>query len=169
MIDWLSVALTKKVGYDKSPLSMPRPTAPLDKGDCLCHHHHMFTQHIPRLDRALQRVQGLLIATHIGEVTVKMRRDIEVKVQSHNVYDEKGVLCLLGTNLTYTLCIRQVSAHEYLPPIWKDIAGGPKRQHMKRLQKALDDTACFLRFHAPIVVMPGLIKLTLALGFSWIT
>ena len=53
MIDWLSVALTKKVGDNKSPLSMPQPTAPLAKGDCLCHHHHMFTQHIPRLDLAL--------------------------------------------------------------------------------------------------------------------
>ena len=169
MIDWLSVALTKKVGYDKSPLSMPRPTAPLDKGDCLCHHHHMFTQHIPRLDRALQRVQGLLIATHIGEVTVKMRQDIEVKVQARKVYDKKGVLCLLGTNLTNILCIGQVSDQEYLPPIWKDLAGGPKHQHMKTLQKVLDDTACCLRFHAPIVVMPGLLKLTLALGFSWIT
>ena len=53
-----------------------------------------------------------------------MRRDIEVKVQSHNVYDEKGVLCLLGTNLTYTLCIRQVSAHEYLPPHMEGYRGG---------------------------------------------
>ena len=91
---------------------MPQPTAPLAKGDRLRHRHHMFTQHIPRLDLALQRVQGLLIAAYFGEVTVKIRRDREVKVQAREVYDEKGILCLLGDNLTYILCIGQVSAHE---------------------------------------------------------
>ena len=40
---------------------------------------------------------------------------------------------------------------------------------MKTLQKALDDTACCLRLHTPTVAMPGLLKLTLALGFPWIT
>ena len=36
---------------------------------------------------------------------------------------------------------------------------------MKTLQRALDDTARRLRVQAPIVVTPGLLNLTLSLGF----
>ena len=70
IINWLRVALTLNTGNDKSPLAMPRPTAPLSDGDPLCHWHHMLTRHLPRLDPDLQKVQGLIIATQIGEVAV---------------------------------------------------------------------------------------------------
>ena len=75
ILDWLQVASTKKVGNDKSPLALPRPTAPLADRDIIRHLHHMLTRHLPRIDPSLQRVQGLLIVTHTGEVSVEMRRD----------------------------------------------------------------------------------------------
>ena len=65
-MDWLRVALTKKVDYGNSPLAMPRPTTPLDNG----YYPQKLTRHLPILDNALQRVQWSLMATHIGEVAV---------------------------------------------------------------------------------------------------
>ena len=61
---------------------------------------------------ALQRVQGLIITTHIGKVIVEMRKDMEAKALSHQAYKEKGILDLLGSNLPYLLLLGQVAAHE---------------------------------------------------------
>ena len=69
---------------------MPRLTAPLADGDVLHHRHHMLTRHLPRLDPALKRVQGLLIATHIGKVAVYMKRDREAKAQARNTDKKRG-------------------------------------------------------------------------------
>ena len=99
-IDWLYVALTLKTGNDKSPLAMPRPTAPLEDGDLLHNMHHILTRQFPRLDPCLQRVNGLLIATHIREVTVEMRRDSEEKALDFQADIEKRVPELLGSNFT---------------------------------------------------------------------
>ena len=70
IIEWLYVTLTMKTGDDKSPLAMPRPTALMADGDLLRHMNHMLILHLSRMDLALQRVQGSLIVTHIGEVAV---------------------------------------------------------------------------------------------------
>ena len=43
IIDCLCDYLTNKVGDDKLPLAMLRPTAPLSEGYLLRHHHHMLT------------------------------------------------------------------------------------------------------------------------------
>ena len=75
--DLICVALTPKTGGEKLPFAMPRPTVPMANGDLLQHRHHMLTHHLLGLDPALQRVQGLLIATHIREVALEMRRDRE--------------------------------------------------------------------------------------------
>ena len=79
IIDWICIGLTLSAGGGKSPLAIPLPTAPLADGDFLRHRRHMLTRHLPGLDPALQRVQGSLITTHIGEVTVDMRNNREVK------------------------------------------------------------------------------------------
>ena len=43
---------------------------------------------------------------------------------------------------------------------------GPlKHQHLTTLQMHLDDTACCLRVHTPIIATPGILKITLDLGF----
>ena len=47
----------------------------------------------------------------------------------------------------------------------KELARAPKRQHLTTLQRALNDTPRRLSARAPIVATPGLIKLTLDLGF----
>ena len=60
----------------------------------------MLTRHLNGLDSALQRVQGLLIATYIREVAVGMRRDREVKALACKADEEKGIPDLLGSNLT---------------------------------------------------------------------
>ena len=70
ILDWLGVALTKNVGKNKSTLDLPLPTAPLANRYLILQRHHMLTQHLPGLHPAVQRVQGSLIATHIGEVAV---------------------------------------------------------------------------------------------------
>ena len=59
----------------------------------------------------------MLIATHIGNVAVGMRRDREAKVLTCQAYAEKGVPDLLGSNLTYLLRLSHVGAHEDLPTV----------------------------------------------------
>ena len=76
---WLHVALTKKVGDKKYPLAMLKPTKVLSDRDLLRHCHNMLTRHLPRMEPTLQRVQGLLIVTHIRGVTVELRQDREAK------------------------------------------------------------------------------------------
>ena len=49
--------------------------------------------------------------------------------------------------------------------MWKELSGPLNRQHLTMLQRALEDTAWRLRIHAPIVATPGMIKITLELGF----
>ena len=100
IIDWICVALTLKTGNDKTPLSMPRPTVPLADGDLLRHMQHILTCHLPGMYPSLQRFQGLLIATHIWEVAVDMRRDTEAKELECKAEKEKGIPDLLGFNLT---------------------------------------------------------------------
>ena len=114
--EWLWVALTKKVGDEKSPLALPRPTITLGDRNLLSHCHHMLTRHLPGLDPSPQRVQGSLIATHVGEVRVKLRRDWEAKLQARKSDYLKGVPDLLGINLTYLLHLSQVSENEPPPP-----------------------------------------------------
>ena len=70
ILDCIQVALTKKVGDDKSPLALMRPAAPLAVRYLNHHHHNILTRHLPRLDPALQMVQVILIATHIREIGV---------------------------------------------------------------------------------------------------
>ena len=60
----------------------------------------MLTRHLPRLYPNLKKVQGSLIATHIGDVAVEMRRDREVKALACQTDSEKGVMDLIGSNLT---------------------------------------------------------------------
>ena len=63
----------------------------------------MLTHHVPGMEPALQRIQGSLIATHIRVVMVEMRRDREAKALAYMADKEKGILYLLGLNLTYLL------------------------------------------------------------------
>ena len=163
IIDWLHVALTLKTGDDKSPLAMPRPTAPLADGYLLRHRHHMLARHLPGMDPAFQRVQGLLIATHIWDIAVAMGRGRETKALVCQLDAEKGVPDLLGSKLTYLLSLSQVANHEDLPPVWKELAGAPKHQHLMNLKRYLNAPDWRLSFHAPIVVTPGLLKLTISL------
>ena len=72
--DLIHFVLTKKVGNNKSPLAIMQPTVPLAYRDLLRHRHHMLTRHLPGLDPSFHRVKGLLIATHITEVTVELRQ-----------------------------------------------------------------------------------------------
>ena len=71
IIDWICIALTKNVGDDKSPLAMPQPTATLNER--VIYRHHMLTRPLTGLDPTFQRVKGLLITTHIGDVSVELR------------------------------------------------------------------------------------------------
>ena len=67
-------------------------------------------------------------------------------------------------NLTYLLLPRQISSRED-PPVLKELAIPLKHQHLMTLQRSLDNTTRRLNVRAPIIVMPGIIKITLALGF----
>ena len=51
------------------------------------------------------------------------------------------------------------------PPIWKELTGVPKRQHLATLQRVFDNTAHVLSVHAPIFAKTGLLNMTLSLGF----
>ena len=111
IIEWLSFVLTLKTGDNKSPLDMLRPNAPLEDLDILSHWNNMLTHHLPGMEPALQSIQGLLIATHIGDVSVEMRGDRESKDLACQADAEKRVPDLLGFNLTYPLLLRHVANH----------------------------------------------------------
>ena len=100
IINWIRFALTLKTGDNKNPLAMLPPNTPLEYGDLLWHWHHMITRHLPGMEPALRRVQGLLIATNIGNFAVGMVRDREAKLLTCQAYSEKGVPDHLGSNLT---------------------------------------------------------------------
>ena len=51
------------------------------------------------------------------------------------------------------------------PPVWTELAGSPKRQHLTTLQRSLNCTTRSLSAWEPITVTTGLLKLTLALVF----
>ena len=94
-----------------------------------------------------------------------MRCDRKSKEQARKSNIEKGVPGLLGTNLTYLLRLGQVTAHEDLPPYGKDLTGSPNRHCPRMVHRALDNISRRLSVRAPIAVMPGLLKITLSLGF----
>ena len=112
IVDWICVALMKKVGDEKLPLDLPRPTTLLTVRDLLLHRHHMLTLNLPRIEPAFQRVQGLLIGTHTREVSVEMQRERETNTHARKADEENRVPDLLITNLIYLLCLGQVSEHE---------------------------------------------------------
>ena len=90
IIGWLRVAFMLNSGDDQpSPLAMPQPTTQLMDGNMIRHRHHILICHHPRRDPALQRVQGLLVSTHIGEVDVELRDDREDKAQFRERSDRK--------------------------------------------------------------------------------
>ena len=111
IIDWLRVSLTHNTVNNKLPLPMLQPTAPLANGDLLYHKNHMLARHLPGLYPALQRFQGLLVANHIREVSLEMRRDREVNVLARQVDKENRIPDLLGSNLTYLFRLGQVADH----------------------------------------------------------
>ena len=165
IIDWILVSLTLKNGDYKSPLAMLRSAAPLADGDLLQHRHNILTCHLPRMYPSLQRVQGSLIVTHIGDVVVEMSRDIWEEALACQADKEKGIPDLLGSNIICLLRLGRLVAHKYLPPVWNELVKEPKSQHLTTLQRALDNTARRLSARVPIVVTPGLLNLTLSLGF----
>ena len=71
------------------------------------------------MDLALQSVQGLIIATHIGEVEVEMWKDRYMKALTCKTDEEKEIPNLLGFNLTYLLRLGHVAPHKDLPPMGK--------------------------------------------------
>ena len=77
------------------------------------------------MEPAIERVKGLLIATHIGEAALELRRDREAKVLACKADDEKGIPDLLGYKLIYLLRLGRIATQKYPPPIWKDISGHP--------------------------------------------
>ena len=104
IIEWPQVALTRKsIVKQLLHLDMLQPTTPLVDGKLTRHNHQVLTHHLPRIDSALQRVQGSLIATHTRKVATEMRRDQEKKDRVRERTDSKGFPELLGTNLTYLL------------------------------------------------------------------
>ena len=107
-------------------MAIPRPTAPLDNGGLLWHWHHILTHYLPGIYTALERVQGLLITTHIREVAVEMRRDIEEKALSLQTDKKKRIPDLLGSNLSYLLRLVQVASHEEPPPCVEGTREVPK-------------------------------------------
>ena len=125
----------------------------------------MLTHHLHGLDPTLQMVQGSLIATHIGEVTLEMRSYMETKVMTNKSEKEKRKQDLLGSNLIYLPRLSQVATHKDLHPVWKELMRAPKFQHVTTFQRALDDTARRFSVRVSIVTTPGMPKLTLNLGF----
>ena len=124
----------------------------------------MLIRYLPGLDSSLQRVQGSLIATDIGEVAVEMRRDRETKALECMTYKEKKIPELLGSNFTYLLRLVQIAAHED-PHHVEGTREVLKASTSDDALEALGNTAWRLRIRAPIVVTPGMIKITLDLVF----
>ena len=166
IIDWLRFALTRKSGIDQpSRFAISWHTAPLAYGDLTCHCHQVLTCHLLRINPALQRVKGLLIATHIEDMLVEMIRTQEDKTSVIERVESKGVPDLLGKNLTYLLRLCQVAYNTSLPPMWKILEEYPKCQQFTTLHHTFDDTARRLGVQETIIGTPSLLKISLALGF----
>ena len=73
--------MRKSGDYQPYPLSMPQPTNLFIVRDLLRHRNHILIRHIPKHDPALQRVQGYLIASHIGEMALELHQDREDKMR----------------------------------------------------------------------------------------
>ena len=107
----------------------------------------------------------MLVTSHIGEAMVELRKDRYAKALARKADKEKGVLNLLGSNLTDLLRLGQVAAHEDTPPVWKELTMALKHQQLTTLQRAFNDTDCRRRVRATIIATPGLLKITLGIGF----
>ena len=76
LIDWLRVALTRKEGqYQTSPLVIPWLTTLLMYEYLLHYWYPILVNNLPGLDPSLTQAQGFLIAIHIGQVAVELRKD----------------------------------------------------------------------------------------------
>ena len=64
-------------------------------------------------------MQGLIKATHAGDVSLEMQRDREDKYQVIERAKSKVVTNLLGGELTYLLRLLQVAEHTSFPPVQK--------------------------------------------------
>ena len=112
IIDWLWVALISKSGDDQPPpLAMPRPIVPLMERDFLQHIHNGLVRHLSVSDLALQYAQGFLISTHIGNLTIELFRNQELKSWVKEQYYNKIFPDFLRTNMTYLLRLEQVVDH----------------------------------------------------------
>ena len=89
---------------------------------------------------------------------------MEAKELAYQADTEKGVPHLLGSNLTYLICLIQVSDHKDLPAVWEELPGYLKYQQLTTLQRDLGNMAWRLSIQAPIVATPGLLKITLVLS-----
>ena len=76
----------------------------------------MLNRQLPGMEPAIERVKGLLIATHIGEAALELRRDREAKVLACKADDEKGIPDLLGYKLIYLLRLGRIATQKYPPP-----------------------------------------------------
>ena len=106
----------------------------------MCHRHQILTRLLPRIDPTLQSMQGYLIATHIKEVAVEMQKELEDKAHVREWPKSKGVPNILGINLAYLLRLYQVVEHVLLLPVLKSLVDASKRQQLKTLQSAFENT-----------------------------
>ena len=67
--------------------------------------------------------------------------------------------------MVHLLSLPQVSGHEALPEVWKDLLRDPKRQNSVVLQQAPDMLARRFKVRVPTVVTAGILNMVLTLGF----
>ena len=79
--------------------------------DFLQHIHNVLVRHLSVSDLALQYAQGFLIATHIGNLTIELFRNQELKSWVKEQYYNKRFPDFVRTNTTYLLRLEQVVDH----------------------------------------------------------
>ena len=103
------VAITQKIGAEQTCLlDLYRTTVPLINDSLLRHKHNILVRDLPGLDTSISRVQGSLIATYVGQGSVKQRQNQEEKAQLWAHMESKVVTKFFGTNLVYLFCLAQV-------------------------------------------------------------
>ena len=91
-----------------SPLFMYKPMEPLMDKVLLKHRSRILVMHLSGIYPETSRLQGSLIATHIGKVAVDLRQDHKEKAKLQGQAEAKVVTEFFTSNLVHLLCLEHV-------------------------------------------------------------
>ena len=104
LVNWLRVALTRRVGGGRPVISVSDVIAPVANEILMLYRHSLMIWHLPGLNPSIERASGMQIERKIGEISVEMRADREERKEARDKKaEQKGPKEFFGTNLPHIL------------------------------------------------------------------